>query len=155
MNLFYYSTLAGLIGAALVNGLTYLFRFLGVQTSTPWEIAANVFLNPSHIHTPSGVILGLAATIVLSAAVALLTAFVLKWTGYNMAWLKGIVCADTFGFLTMGFFMNLLHIWPQIRNEPGTNLTALVILTVLGVVQALLLKKWQISHRSRPGMKII
>jgi hypothetical protein len=143
MNLFYYSTLAGLIGALLVNALTYLFRLFGIQTSTPWEIAANVFLNPYFVHTSAGIILGLVATMALSTSAALLIAFVLKWTGYNMAWLKGIICADAFGFITLGFFMNLLHIWPQIRNEPETNIVALLNLTILGIVQAILLKRWQ------------
>lgn len=143
MNLFYYSAIAGLIGGVLVNVLTYVFRWLGVRTSTPWEIAANVFLNPNYIHTISGIIIGFIATIALSAATALVLSFVLKWTGYNMAWLKGIICANAFGFITLGFFMNLLHIWPQIRNEPETNLTALIILSILGIIQAVLLKRWQ------------
>lgn len=143
MNLFYYSTLAGLLGAALVNGLTYFFRWLGIPTGTPWEIASNIFLNPQYIHTTPGIIIGLTATVALSTAIALVISFVLKWTGYNMAWLKGIICADAFGFITLGLFMNLLHIWPQIRNEPGTNMAALIILSILGIVQALLLKKWR------------
>lgn len=143
MNLFYYSTIAGLLGAVLVNVLTYFFRRLGIPTSTPWEIAANVFLNPQYIHTTAGVIIGLTATVALSTAVALTISFILKWTGYNMAWLKGMICANAFGFITLGLFMNLLQIWPQIRNEPGTNMAALINLSILGIVQALLLKKWQ------------
>jgi hypothetical protein len=143
MNLFYYSTLAGLIGAVLVNGLTYFFRLLGVQTSTPWEIAANVFLNPRYIHTPSGALIGLIGTVGLSIGLALFIAFVLKWTGSNLAWLKGIICADAFGFISMGLFMNLLHIWTQIRNEPATNLVAFLNLSILGFVQALLIERWQ------------
>lgn len=143
MNLFYYAALAGLIGSALVNGLTYLVRALGVETSTPWEIAANVFLNPPYIHTVSGVVIGLIATVFLSTGIALLISYIFKWTGYNMAWLKGVICADVFGFITLGFFMHELGIWPQIRNEPGTNIIAFIILSILGIVQALLLKKWQ------------
>lgn len=143
MNLFYYSTLAGLIGAVLVNGLTYLFRLMGFYTSTPWQIAANIFLNPQYIHTTSGIILGFIATIALSTATALLISFVLKWSGYNMAWLKGAICTNVFGFITLGLFMNLLHIWPQIRNEPSTNMIALINLSIVGIVQAILLKRWQ------------
>jgi hypothetical protein len=147
MNLFYYSTLAGLLGAILVNALTYTIRWLGMQTSIPWEIAANVFLNLQYIHTASGIIIGLTASVALSTATAMIIAFVLKWTGYNMAWLKGIICTDAFGFATLGLFMNLLHIWPQVRNEPGTNMAALINLTILGIVQAILLKRWQQNLR--------
>jgi hypothetical protein len=143
MNLFYYSTLAGLLGAVLINALTYILRWLGIQTSIPWEIAANVFLNPQYIYTTSGIIIGLTASVALSTATAMIISFVLKWTGYNMAWLKGIICTDAFGFTTLGLFMNFLHIWPQIRNEPGTNMVALINLTILGIVQAILLKRWQ------------
>ncbi|HEX7713157.1 MAG TPA: hypothetical protein VF531_03980 [Bacillota bacterium] len=143
MNLFYHSTLAGIIGAAFVNIATYIFRFLGVKTSTPWEIGASVFLNPGFIHTVSGVVIGLTASVALSTAVALVIAYVLKWTGPNQAWLKGIICADGLGFINLGFFMRFLDIWPQIRNEPGTNLMALTVLSILGIIQALLLKNWQ------------
>ena len=143
MNLFYYSTLAGLIGALLVNGLTYFCRFVGVRVSTPWEIAASVFVNDRLIHSTAGIALGLAGSIALSTACALLIAFVLKWTGANKAWLKGIICADALGFITMGLFMRLLDIWPQIRDEPETNIEALFGLTMLGIVQAVLIKKWQ------------
>lgn len=143
MNLFYHSALAGLIGAAFVNIATYIFRFLGVKTSTPWEIGASVFLNSRFIHTVSGVIIGLTATIALSTAVALVIALVLKWTGPNHAWLKGVICANGLGFINLGLFMRLLNIWPQIRNEPGTNLAAVIILSALGIIQAYFLKKWQ------------
>ncbi|HBE76583.1 MAG TPA: hypothetical protein DDW65_02200 [Firmicutes bacterium] len=143
MNLFYYSTLAGLLGAAFINGFTYLFRFIGVKTSLPWEIAANVFLAPHFIHTSSGVIIGLVGTIALSTGTALIIAYIIKWTGYNQAWLKGMLCTDAFGFITLGLFMKLLNVWPQIRNEPGTNLVAFTALSSLGIIQALLLKRWQ------------
>jgi hypothetical protein len=143
MNLFYYSALAGIIGAALTNGFTYLFRLIGVKTSLPWEIAANVFLNPRFIHTPSGVIIGLVGTIALSTGTAIIIAYIMRWTGYNRAWLKGMICADAFGFITLGLFMKLLNVWPQIRNEPGTNLAAFTVLSILGIIQALLLRRWQ------------
>jgi hypothetical protein len=143
MNLFYHSALVGLIGAVFINGFTYLFRLIGIKTSLPWEIAANVFLNPHLIHTPSGVIIGLTGTIALSTGTALIVAYVLRWTGYNWAWLKGMICTDAFGFITLGLFIKLLKIWPQIRNEPWTNLIALIALSILGITQALLLQRWQ------------
>lgn len=143
MNLFYDSVLAGLFGAALTNGLTYLFRLIGVKTSLPWEIAANVFINPRFVHTLSGIIIGLAGTIALSTGTAIIIAYLMRATGYNRAWLKGLLCADAFGFITLGLFMKLLNVWPQIRNEPGTNLVAFTVLSILGISQALLLQKWQ------------
>ena len=140
LNLFYYSTIAGLIGALLIDGLTYLYHLLGVKTSLPWEIAANVFLNPHLIHTPAGFIIGIIGTVALSTGTALLIAYILRWTGDNEAWLKGILSANAFGFVTLGLFMRLLNIWPQIRNEPVTNLVALLNLSILGLIQAWLLK---------------
>jgi hypothetical protein len=63
-----------------------------------------------------------------------------------MAWLKRLICANGFGFITLGFFMNLLHIWSQILNEPGTNMAALINLSILGIVQAVLFKRWQRNY---------
>ncbi len=143
MNLFYHSTMAGLVGALLVNGFTYLFRFVGTKTSTPWEIAANVFLNRHLIHTPEGIIIGLAGTVGLSITIALIIAYTLNVSGYNMAWLKGVIISNSFGLGTLGLFTRLLNIWPQIRNEPGTYLSAIIILSITGIIIASLLTRWQ------------
>lgn len=139
---FYYAFLVGFIGAIVVDGLTYLFLILGVKTSTPWEIAASVFLNPPLIYTLMGTMIGVIGTIALSTATSLLIAWLLSTTGNKHAWLKGLICANALGFINMGLFMRLLNIWPQIRNEPATNFVALFNLSVMGIIVALLLKKW-------------
>lgn len=61
----------------------------------------------------------------------------------RLIWLKGLLVANAFGFITMGLFMRLLNIWPQIRNQPETLFTPLINLSILGVVQAQLFKSWQ------------
>lgn len=139
---FYYAFLAGLIGAIVVDGLTYLFLILGIKTSTPWEIAASVFLNTPLIYTLMGTIIGVIGTIALSTATSLLLAWLLSATGDKHAWLKGLITANALGFINLGLFMPLLNIWPQIRNEPATNFVALFILSVMGIILSLLLKKW-------------
>ncbi|ATW27509.1 hypothetical protein [Candidatus Formimonas warabiya] len=134
--------ITGIIGAVIVDGLTYLCLQLGIATSTPWEIASSIFLNPPLIYTPSGIIIGFIGTIALSIATSLLISCILSATGFEYAWLKGIIAANALGFINLGLFMRLLNIWPQIRNEPATNFVALFCLSVLGIIQAILLKKW-------------
>lgn len=139
---FYYIFITGLIGAFIVDGLTYVFLLLGIKTSTPWEIAASVFLNPPLIYTLMGTIIGFIGSIALSIATSLLIGWLLSTTGYSQAWLKGLLSANVLGFINLGLFMRLLNIWPQIRNEPATNFIALINLSIMGIIVALLLKKW-------------
>lgn len=145
---FYHIFITGLIGALIINSLTYLFILLGVNTSTPWDIAASVFLNEALVHTLAGLILGIIGTIALSTATSLLISYVLSTTGFEFSSIKGLFCSNALGFINLGLFMKALNIWPQIRNEPATNYVALIFLSVLGIVQALLLKRWSKSELS-------
>lgn len=133
-------TLAGLAGAVVMNLIMYLIVFLGVNTLQPWQIAADVFLTWEQVNTPLGMIIGLIGSLALSIASALLTVFVLEWTGYDFAILKGIITTNSFGFVTMGLFMPLLKITPQIQAEPVTNLLGFVNLTIMGTITSLITK---------------
>lgn len=139
---FYFAFIAGIIGAIIVDGLSYIYLLLGIKMSTPWEIAASIFLNTPLVHTWTGTVIGFIGTHTLSMATTLLIAWILSATEDRHAWLKGLISANALGFINLGLFMRLLNIWPQIRSEPATNIAALINLSVMGIITALLLKRW-------------
>lgn len=138
-------TIAGIIGALVMDAIMYLVIVLGVNTTAPWVIAAYVFLAPESVYTVSGTILGLVGTVALNTAAAALTLLLCRLTGFDYAILKGIIIANAFGFITMGLFMPLLNIAPQIRHQLITNYLALLVLTVVGALDAFILKKLSLN----------
>lgn len=139
-------TVAGLIGAAVMNLVMYALLFLGLDVTMPWAIAADVFLTAQLAGTPLGIAIGLVGTVALSIASAALLPLVLVWTGLDFAILKGILATNAFSFVTMGLFMPLLRISPQVQRQPLTNLVALGILTVTGAVMGSVISWARMSH---------
>ena len=145
-------TFAGIIGAVVMDLIMYLVILLGVTTTAPWVIAAYVFLTPGHVYTVSGTIIGLIGTVALNVAAAALTLLLCKLTGFDYAVFKGIITINAFSFITMGLFMPLLNIAPQIRQQPVTNYLALLVLSIIGGIEAYILKKLNpngLSHKQK------
>lgn len=135
------SLIAGLTGAAVVDGLTLAERALGVRTRTPWGVAADIFLEPALARTAAGTVLGLVITVALSTAVAMIIYGLLRVTGADYAALKGVMAANAMGFVTLGLLAPILGIAPQIRADLVSNYTALVNLAVLGLWQGWLIRR--------------
>ena len=137
----YVSTLAGLAGAAAMDGLTFLQRAAGIPTQTPWGVGARVFLRPDLARGPGGVLLGLLVSLAMSIIGAFLVALFLRAFGTDHAALKGILVLDALGFITLGLFAPLIGIASSLRGDLVTNLVAVVNLTVLGAVQGGLVRR--------------
>lgn len=137
----YVSTLAGIIGAAVVDGLTLLQRAAGIPTQTPWGVGAQVFLRPELVRTPGGIVLGLLVSLAMSIAGAFLVALFLRGFGPEHAVLKGVLVLNALGFITLGFFAPLLRVAPALRGDLVTNFVAVVNLSVVGAVQGGLVRR--------------
>ncbi|MHB8986873.1 MAG: hypothetical protein ACYC38_13280, partial [Eubacteriales bacterium] len=72
--------------------------------------------------------------------------------GYDFAVLKGIIATNAFGFVTMGLFMPLLRIAPQVQSNPVTNLLGFLNLTLMGIITSLIAKHYKLE---RAGKDII
>jgi hypothetical protein len=137
-------TVSGLIGALIINIIIYILQILEVNVLAPWLIAAKVFLIPDLATTTLGIIIGLIGTVGLSIASAIIILLILRWTGYDYAILKGIIGINAFSFITMGLFMPLLNIAPEVRSQPLTNIIALTVLALTGAVLGTLLKHFAV-----------
>lgn len=133
-------TVAGIIGAVVLNIFIYILRLLGVKTSTSWDVAADIFLTPAKIHTLPGFFIGLVATAALCVGSAIIITIVLKAGGSDNAWLKGLLVANAIGFGTMAL-MPPLGIAKHVQSEPVTNIVALVALSLFGVVTSYIIVK--------------
>ncbi|MFZ3101023.1 MAG: hypothetical protein WA131_11890 [Desulfitobacteriaceae bacterium] len=136
------ATVAGIIGAVLMDFLVYALMILGIPIITPWNIAADVFLKWDVINSDLGLLLGVIGTIALGVTTAILIVLLIKLTGKDFAILKGIVTANAIGFGAMGLFMPLLNIAPQIQSQPLTNLLSVALLTISGATMSYILNKY-------------
>ncbi|MEL7567974.1 MAG: hypothetical protein AAGU27_24285 [Dehalobacterium sp.] len=136
------ATIVGIIGTIIMDSLSYILIALGIPMTSPWNIAADVFLSWSQVNSPIGIFLGIVGTMALGIGTTILLVIVMKMTGKDFAILKGVVVANAVGFASMGLFMPLLNIAPQIQSQSLTNLFALIILTIFGVIVAFVLGKY-------------
>ncbi|MBS3897968.1 MAG: hypothetical protein KGZ54_03850 [Dethiobacter sp.] len=143
------SAVAGVIGAVIMNVSMYLIMLIGVETVHPIQVAADIFVDFQLVNTTIGLIIGLVGTIALSIASALAIVLIFKWTGYDYSILKGIIVVNAIGFSTMGLFMPLLQITPIIQTQPLTNLLALLHLTLIGAVMAVILNNYRVVGTKR------
>lgn len=137
------AAIAGIIGTAIMDLLAYIIIKIGIPMISPWNIAADVFVIWDLVDSQIGIILGLIGTLALGVGTSILLVFVMKITGKEFAFLKGIVLTNAVGFASMGLFMPLLNIAPQIQLQPLTNLLALIILIVFGITVAYILKRFE------------
>jgi len=134
-------TILGVAGSVVMNVIMYLALLFGLPVTSPWEIAADIFLTSNLINSPLGIFIGLTGTVALSIVTAVLILTVLNLTGVDYSTLKGIVTANALGFVTMGLFMPLLKISPHVQSEPLTNILALINLSIMGALMGYFIKR--------------
>lgn len=145
----YLATLAGAIGAVVVDGLTFLERLAGVPTRTPWEVGARVFLRPGLATSLGGIVFGLFISLAMSITGAFLLILFLRFCGEDHAVLKGVLVFNGLGLVTLGLLAPLLGIAPLLRGDLTTNFIAVTNLSVLGSVEGWLLQKLRVPTPRR------
>ncbi len=135
-------TIAGIIASAVMACFTLIVRLLGFKFIATWETAAHIFLNWDLIHTPTGYIIGLLGQLILGAFFGVTVAYTLRLTGKDYYILKGIGVGALIWMGSIGFFMKLLHIAIQGRGDPVSNLLAIIQFHIMGVISAIIIKKY-------------
>jgi hypothetical protein len=135
-------SIAGLIATIVMTLFNLLIRLLGFTFITTWETASNIFLNPHLIHTPTGYFIGLLAQFILGAIFGTVVAYTLRLTGKDYYILKGIGVGAVVWLVSIGFFMHLLHIEIQGRNDPLSNIMAILEFNMLGIITPIIIAKY-------------
>ncbi len=136
-------TFAGAVATLVLNLLTFLARLVGIRTSTPWDVAALLFLNERYLGTGAGFIIGFFGSMALGIATGVVTSVLVKFTGSDYAMLKGVLAAEALGFAGISLFAPILGIAGFLKFEPASNFFALVGLFVFGLTAGYIIKKLQ------------
>jgi len=142
-------TVAGIIGSLFLNLFTYLALLAGISTSTPWDVAALVFLQERFLGTTAGYIIGFTGSLAMGVATGLVTSAVLSLTGSDYGWLKGVLVAEGLGFATLGFVAPLIGIGGFLKSEPVTNIFAMVSLFIFGSIVGSVTKRFLKLNQSQ------
>ena len=147
----YLATLAGAIGAVVVDGLTLLERLAGVPTRTPWEVGARVFLRSGLAKTAGGILFGLIISLAMSITGAFLLALFFQVFGEDHAVLKGVLVFNALGLVTLGLLAPILGIAPLLRGDLTTHFVAVINLSLLGAVEGGLMRRLRAGAPRRAG----
>lgn len=111
------STFAGFLAAiGAVISLYCINLYLPEPTVNMPQITLEIFLNINN-YSLLQKILGLVWSTVVGGTYALLYIITLDITGWKNLWLKALIVVNGIWLLGAGFFIRLLNIAPQIRNE--------------------------------------
>lgn len=135
-------TLAGTIGSIVLDFAAYLSRLFGLNIGTPWDVATLVFLNAKYLGTTPGFIVGFIGSIALGIAAGIITSIIVKITGSDYAWLKGVLVAEAFGFAGLGFFAPMLGFAGFLKYQPTTNIFAMADLFIFGLIVGYIIKRY-------------
>jgi hypothetical protein len=135
-------TIAGFVSTTVMTIIIWIVRLLGYKFITTWETATHIFLNKTLIHTPPGYIVGFVGQFALGSIFGVLIAYTLRLTGKDFYILKGIGVGAVVWLASIGFFMRFLNIQIQGRDEPLSNLMAILDFIILGIIDSYIIKKY-------------
>lgn len=135
-------SIAGLSGTFVMTFYHWVLRMFGLKFIDTWETAANIFLNQNLIHTPVGYFIGFLGQFVLGSIFGVAVAYTLRLTGKDYYWLKGIGVGAVIWLSSVGFFMKLLHLQLEGRNQPFTNLVTVIDFSTLGTISSIIIAKY-------------
>jgi hypothetical protein len=136
-------TIGGAVSTAIFLAADWAIAGIwGINYTSSIAGTASIYLNPDHVYTVAGYILGTVNTFLLGSTVGVLVAIVLRISGKDYYLLKGIGIALMWKMGTFGILAPIAHIMPEIKNEPQTMLLAMLNFLIMGIVSSLIVNKY-------------
>jgi len=108
--------LSGTISAAIANTFGYLTKWIYAPTVIMPEVAAELFVNSSQIHTLLGIIFGNTWSFIVGGIHAAAYIFTLDFTGWRYLWWKSFAVTSTGWLLGVGLAFKALGIAEGSQN---------------------------------------
>jgi hypothetical protein len=106
------------------------------------EISAAFFLDESQIATTMGTIVGALAFLFTGAAGGVLLAYLIKYSGKDFFWLKGLALGGLMVLGVMGFTIGLLDVAPQMHKDATTMLFHIIESLAYGLVTSYIIYRY-------------
>ncbi|NLN53589.1 MAG: hypothetical protein GX150_04710 [Firmicutes bacterium] len=106
------------------------------------QIGGSIYLHPGLTDSPQGVILGLLVWIIPAMILGVITSYVIKVTGEDFWWLKGIAVTLTCMYLIIYGFLYSLGGARIVPFDFATNISIYIENVIYGLTLAYLIKRW-------------
>ena len=140
MDIILRGSIAGFIGLAVCAGINWLLYQIGILPYTGFHYNA-IFLNaPGTPINTLTMTIGVIAGFVTGSFVGVIAAFILKWTGNDYAWLKGMVVGLVLWLVHVAIIPNLMV--PRVYSvlPPIMVLACFFLEAIYGLVTGLVLQ---------------
>ena len=111
-------TFASLFGTIQISLVNLLFSSFGFTITPGWKPFAELFF-PRYARSNLGFLVGLFGQVCISAGWGILVAFILRKTGKDYWWLKGLGIGAVSWITTAG--SRLAHVWDCGTSLPPTS----------------------------------
>ncbi|TGE39755.1 hypothetical protein E4K67_01810 [Desulfosporosinus fructosivorans] len=133
-------SIAGLIATIVYGVINWILFMLGVLPSTLTHYAAVFITPPGTAISTLPLFLGVVSNIMAGSFAGVILTYLLKWTGYDYAFIKGIGISLVFWPVHTTFFPTLIG--PRLYEtlSPIMVLSTLVLSILWGIVTVLVLQ---------------
>jgi hypothetical protein len=128
--------ISGFCGTLVMDVYKLILLGIGFKFIAPWDTAAHIILNPTLCNTPLGYSIGFLLHFILGAIFGVMVAYTLRFSGKDYYLLKGLGVGAIVWLGSLGFFMRLLQIRLDGRNDAFTNLLTIFDWVIIGAVSS-------------------
>lgn len=129
---------AGILGNLVKQGLSFLFKELGLIKITAPDKAGGMFVSKRKVKKPMGSVLGIIADFCIACKLSILLVYILSGTGKDNHILKGLSLGSSAWAIMYGFLSRIGGTGFNIIR-PRDSLSGFVTHTVFGVAVAQLI----------------
>lgn len=134
--------IAGTIGILIIQGISMVLAWLGIIEMTILDVAALLFLNEAQANTAAGMMVGFITHLLTGATGGVILAYIIKFTGDDYYWVKGLALGGIMNLGFMGFAVTLLGIAPEMRTDAVTMLVHIIEQFIFGLISAYIIVKF-------------
>ncbi len=132
--------LAGIMGSIQISIVNFIFLALGFTITPGWKPFAEL-ISRNYAHTLLGVMVGLLGQTCNCSLWGVFIAYILKFTGKDFWWLKGLGVGAIAWLTTTGLISRMLHL-AETSHRPGDQFMIPFNLFLFGFIVAYLTKQF-------------
>lgn len=135
-------SMAGVIAIVIIQVISMLLVWLGVIDMTILDVAVALFLAEAQAGTAAGITVGVVTHLVAGGGGGVVLAYLIKLTGRDFYWLKGLALGGAVNLLLMGFAVSLLDLVPHMREDAVTMLVHILEQFLYGLIAAYIIVRF-------------
>ena len=135
-------TISGLLASIPSFVINFILVQIGFARWYSFQIGGSIYLHPENTNTLQGFIFGTLVWLIPASALGIIIAYVIRNTGEDFWWLKGIIITMVLMFLFTYGFLYTLGGATIVPFDFATNISVFIENVVFGLTASYLVKSW-------------